>query len=316
MAKKLKRPLSIILSIIMIVSVFAAVPMTAYAAPTESLLITINSEGHGEEWGDEFISGSRTFNNIATVTFSSEVENDDDDDGWYNSGWSNKILSVAPAAGYTITKVKFYNRNGSAIDETSPFEATLYAMEMYVNGSSCGRGGVTKIEVYGYAAPTTYTVTWKNGDTTLKTDTVDKDATPAYTGTVPEKAEDEQYTYTFSGWTDGTNTYGASDTLPAVTGDVTYTATFTSSAKYTYTLDGDNATITGYNGTDQVLTIPSEIDGQIVVKIEPRAFAYKNVKYISCHLIQVVLYHLHYFGNPQVHHFQYNFLNNQPTYLL
>ena len=64
-------------------------------------------------------------------------------------------MSVAPAAGYTITKVKFYGRSGSAFDETSPFEATLYAMEMYVNGTNYGSGGVTKIEVYGYATPAT-----------------------------------------------------------------------------------------------------------------------------------------------------------------
>ncbi len=36
------------------------------------------------------------------------------------------------------------------------------------------------------------------------------------------------YVYTFSGWTDGTNSYGLTDTLPDVTDDVTYTATFTS----------------------------------------------------------------------------------------
>ena len=86
MTKILKRPLSVLLAVLMIAGIFAAVPMTAYAAPTESLLITINSAGHGDTWGDEFLSGSRTFNNIATVTFSSEVENDDDEDGWYTSG--------------------------------------------------------------------------------------------------------------------------------------------------------------------------------------------------------------------------------------
>ena len=88
-------------------------------------------------------------------------------------------------------------------------------------------------------APTTYTVTWKNDDTTLKTDTVEEGNAPAYTGTVPEKAEDEQYTYTFSGWTDGTTTYGATDTLPAVTGDITYTATF-DSTKRSYTITWKN----------------------------------------------------------------------------
>ena len=80
---------------------------------------------------------------------------------------------------------------------------------------------------------TIYTVTWKNGDDVIKTDTVEEGAIPAYTGTVPEKAEDEINTYTFSGWTDGTNTYGATDTLPAVTGDITYTATYTATEKAT-----------------------------------------------------------------------------------
>jgi len=81
-------------------------------------------------------------------------------------------------------------------------------------------------------APTGYTVTWKNGDTILETDeNVAEGTTPEYNGTTPVKDEDETNTYTFSGWTDGTNTYGATDTLPAVTGDVEYTATFTAENK-------------------------------------------------------------------------------------
>ena len=78
-----------------------------------------------------------------------------------------------------------------------------------------------------------FTVIWKNEDgTVLETDEkVAYGTTPEYNGTTPEKAEDAENTYTFSGWTDGTNTYGASDTLPAVTGDITYTATFAAENK-------------------------------------------------------------------------------------
>ena len=98
-----------------------------------------------------------------------------------------------------------------------------------------------------FEAIPTYTVTWKNGDTVLETDTdVEEGTTPTYDGATPEKAEDENYTYTFAGWTDGTNTYGATDTLPAVAGDITYTATFTATAKpkdlfpqHSITLGGD-----------------------------------------------------------------------------
>ena len=68
-----------------------------------------------------------------------------------------------------------------------------------------------------------YTVTWKNGETVLSTDKVAYGTTPEYKGETPEKAGDEQYKYTFSGW----------DKEPtAVTGDATYSATFDKTSKY------------------------------------------------------------------------------------
>ena len=71
------------------------------------------------------------------------------------------------------------------------------------------------------------TVTWKNGDDVLKTEAVAEGSTPYYDGADPTK-DDDDYTYTFVGWNDGTTTYAPDAELPAVTGDVTYTATFTS----------------------------------------------------------------------------------------
>ena len=68
-----------------------------------------------------------------------------------------------------------------------------------------------------------YTVTWKNADgSVLKTDEVAYGATPTYTGATPEKAADDDYTYTFSGW---------DKALSAVTGDVEYVAQFTAEEK-------------------------------------------------------------------------------------
>ena len=81
-----------------------------------------------------------------------------------------------------------------------------------------------------FEAIPTYTVTWKNGDgTTIDTTTVKSGVVPTHAD--PTKAEDEKYTYTFAGWTDGENSYGLTDTLPAVSGNVTYTATFTATPK-------------------------------------------------------------------------------------
>lgn len=91
-----------------------------------------------------------------------------------------------------------------------------------------------------------YTVTWKNDDDTeLETDeNVVYGTAPSYDKATPTKAEDAEYTYTFSGWTDGTNTYGVNDTLPAVAGDVTYTAVFEGTKRsYNVTWKNDDGSV-------------------------------------------------------------------------
>ena len=69
---------------------------------------------------------------------------------------------------------------------------------------------------------TPYTITWVgDGGQTLATDTVTYGNLPAYSGETPSKAADEQYYYTFAGWT---------PEVTAATGDATYQATFTQAA--------------------------------------------------------------------------------------
>ena len=90
--------------------------------------------------------------------------------------------------------------------------------------------------------PDKYTVTWKNwnGDV-LKTDAnVEAGTMPSYTGDTPTKAEDADNTYTFQKWTPD---------VAKVTGDVTYTAVFTATAKptpvtvtYTVAFNSDGGT--------------------------------------------------------------------------
>ena len=98
----------------------------------------------------------------------------------------------------------------------------------------------------------TYTVTWMNGETELETSTgLSAGDIPSYPGETPTKDADAQYTYTFSGWTDGTNSYGLSDTLPAVSGNVTYTATYTTSPSPLATAKADaKAELAAYKNAD------------------------------------------------------------------
>lgn len=79
----------------------------------------------------------------------------------------------------------------------------------------------------------TYTVTWMNGNTKLKDETLRYGAMPYYKGDTPTK-EDIGHTYTFTGW---------SPEPSEVTGNVTYTAQFSDSLNtYNITYNLNNGT--------------------------------------------------------------------------
>ena len=72
-----------------------------------------------------------------------------------------------------------------------------------------------------------YTIVFKNGTEVLQSTEVEYGTTPAYTGAMPTKTADAQYTYAFKGW---------DAEIVAVTGAATYNATFSSTVnKYTIT---------------------------------------------------------------------------------
>ena len=120
--------------------------------------------------------------------------------------------------------------------------------------------------LYAQWTANTYTVTWKNHDgTVLETDTgVTYGTTPAYNGATPEKPEDENFTYTFGGW---------SPAVSAVTGDAEYIAQFTAVSKrveptYTVTIpatvnEGESYKVSATEvvlNTDQTLTVTLQSD--------------------------------------------------------
>lgn len=64
-----------------------------------------------------------------------------------------------------------------------------------------------------------YTITWKNGDTVLETDSeVEEGIVPTYDGVEPARESDAQYSYVFTGWT---------PEVIAANGDATYYAVYT-----------------------------------------------------------------------------------------
>lgn len=112
----------------------------------------------------------------------------------------------------------------------------------------------------------TYTVTWKNYDgTVLETDNgLTYGTTPEYNGDTPIKPEDEEFTYTFSGW---------SPEPSPVTGNAEYTAQFTANSKrveptYTVTIPatakvGEEITISATDvvlNEDETLTVTLQSD--------------------------------------------------------
>ena len=175
------------------------------------------------------------------------------------SGWTPDIVKVTGDATYTATykstvneyTITFVDEDGTVLQagkvaygETPAFTGTTpskKATSQYTYTFSGWTPEITKVTADATYTATykatvnEYTITFVNADgTVLQSGKVPYGELPSYTGATPVKAEDEMYTYTFSGWT---------PELAKVTGDATYTAVFTANAKpasyYLKSLTGD-----------------------------------------------------------------------------
>ena len=135
-----------------ILTLVALLAVTTGAWADETLLLTIENKGN-----TSFYSGSKTFDDKVTVTFSNEVSNYGDAAGWYGGGTAS-LLTVAGINGYTITSCKFYTDRGTAstgytVQGESP-SVYLFTREVFTDANQSvylGDPGITKIEVYGTA---------------------------------------------------------------------------------------------------------------------------------------------------------------------
>ena len=176
-----------------LLTLVALLAMTTGAwADKGTLLVTINSSEN-----TDFKSGSKTFDNVAKVTLSGQVEYDG---GWYSYYPYSPVTVTVSAANddVTITSVKFFTTLGDVEDKTEPYEAQLkkneymipgtdqigYYYQVYVNGSIIGAENaynyLTKIEVYGTKKESAPEVIISDDQTSAEFDMPSYDATLEY----------------------------------------------------------------------------------------------------------------------------------------
>ena len=256
-----KRLLGFVVALLMTIELLPGMSLTAYADTTEGLLTTITATG--KEQANYSVENIATFSFSYTANGSSAYWNNGKTNwGWWGYGWK---VTVTPVDGYTITKCVFYDdKDRTATDSEAPFvvETTEEDKTPQVNGTpilAYQSKGITKIEVYGYANPTTITssVTLNTNGGTINSGNITtyEEGTGA---TLPTDVTKEGYT--FAGWYDNDGLTGNAVTSISTTdtGDKTFYAKWTP-ITYTITyenlLDGTNPnTINSYTIESPTIT--------------------------------------------------------------
>ncbi len=208
------------------------------------------------------------------------------------SGWSPEIVPATQNATYTATytsELKHYtvtwlNEDGTVLETDTDVP---YGTTPSYDGEEPTKAGNAQftytfsgwspaiVDVTGDATYTavfdenvnSYTVTWKDGDgNIIGTDDVPYGTVPVYSGEVPTKTGDAQYSYSWNnGW---------DKNVVAVTGDVTYTATFDEITNgYTVTWLNEDGTVLETDTNVLYGTMPT-YDGDEPTKAGTVQFSY------------------------------------------
>ncbi len=229
------------------VEVTADVTYTATFAPNEH---TLAWSTDGDALTGEYTSGTVAFG-TAIVAPDTPTKT-----GYVFDGWDAEVASTMPDADVTYTAtwapatntkytVKHFQQNveddnytevsGDKQELTGTTGAATAAEPKSYEGFNAKAFEQTTIAADGSTVVSIYydrqkfTVTFKNGETTLQTiENVKYGATPAYTEVAPIKDADADNTYVFEGNWD--------PAIGAITGNTTYTALFTAVPKSSFLL--------------------------------------------------------------------------------
>ena len=291
MQKSIKRTISILLSILMVVSLFVAVPITASAATQDDIFELVQNmhmlvEDRVRQDDFEAVDALHFFSQALQEEFNS-------------SGLNANAPNVERAYNIALAVYKHFNGTGSvgvtsvSIIEVDALRQALdvliqgyqmsgdwsntrvlqFASDMLFRAAMAASGNSEDpnlLSAYSLASTvlaqytgttSSYTVTWKdwNGSVLETDENVAEGTTPTYDGAIPTKDG-----CTFTGWTDGDNTYGLNDALPGVTVDVTYIAVFTYS-------DGIGASLAGHS-----ISLEGDIAVNFYMEIAPEVVSHEG----------------------------------------
>lgn len=214
------------------------------------------------EDGTELASAKVAYGTVPEYKGETPAKDDDAQYSYAFAGWTPEVVAVTGEATYTAKftptvknyKVVWKDADGTILETD---ENVAYGDKPSYDGQAPAKAadaqytytfdgwnpevttvtGDTEYTAKYSKTVNKYTVTWiGEDDSVLETDSdVEYGATPSYNGATPSKEATTQYTYTFAGWT---------PKVVAVSGDVTYKATFSKTVnKYKVTWKDEDGTV-------------------------------------------------------------------------